>query len=144
MPAASEPVPVPRRPGSHAVPRDPKRLSRLACTIAFAYPLALVSAIYGSWLLAWLVLGRRPVASMDDPTQISPFVTVAYYASGLVLVGSPVAAILGIVATVGFARTLRLPARAAVILPLLLAALWAGTIALLRSNVLDVNRWWFD
>lgn len=144
MSGASEPVPIPRRLRWLEVPRDPKRLSRYAFTILSAYPLAVVSSIYGSWLFAWLVLGRRPVPWLDDPTQISPFVTAAYYASGLVFVGFPVAAVLGIAATIWFVRRHRLPAWAGALLPLLLVGLWAGTIEFLRSNSLDVIRWWGD
>jgi hypothetical protein len=144
MEGAAEPVPVPRRARWFSVAPDAKRLSGVAFTVLAAYPLGLVSAIYGSWLVAWGVLGRRPVPWTDDPTEISPVVTGAYRASGLVFVGFPAAALLGLGAAVWFGRAHRLPSWATLVLVVLLAALWTGTIAFLRGNVLDVVRWWTD
>ena len=49
-------------------------VKRSAVTLG-CYPPLLLACVYGAWLGAWVVLGRRPVPSFDDPDSIHPAVT---------------------------------------------------------------------
>src|SRR5687768_10083261 len=47
---------------------------RIAAWLA-CFPALLLACLYGTWLLAWLAEGRRPIPLLDDPTSVNPAVT---------------------------------------------------------------------
>jgi hypothetical protein len=40
------------------------------------YPLLFISSLYGTWIVAWIVLGHRPHAYHDDPKCIGAVVSL--------------------------------------------------------------------
>ena len=57
-------------------PRPPRKDWLLpVCVVTWVYPCLLVTSLYGTWLVAWAVLGHQPVPSIDDPKYISPIVS---------------------------------------------------------------------
>src|SRR4051812_3648070 len=78
-------------------PRAVGRIPRLLLLSAWAYPLLLVAGFYGTWVIAWLVLGHPPRPSLDDPKSISAVVDVPYVATALLLLIMPLALLYGVV-----------------------------------------------
>lgn len=123
-------------------PRSQRIVRRLA-DLTLWYPLALCSALYGQWLASWLVLGHRPVSSLDDPKYI-PYAHYLGYLTGLLLLGfvavACASAILHVIDAASTRRPLREHTRRA--FRFLLA--WVGAFAWLRWDPGDVLYWWFD
>ena len=117
------------------------RVTRWLSLILFFYPTVLVAALYGTWLVAWLVLGHMPRPSIDDPKYISVTVDVAYVFAGLLLVGFPAAAIIGIAMQLSVAQRswLRRLFCSAVLI-----VVWGFAIAFLRWDPLLVMEWYMD
>jgi len=56
-----------------------------------SYPLALLAALYATWLAGRITLGYWPRPSLDDPKFIGLWVDIPYFITGLLLVvGLPV------------------------------------------------------
>ena len=65
------------------------------CTLA--YPVLLPAALYGTWVIARLSLGRWPRPSIDDPKSINMVVSCAgSFVFFLVFVGLPIFAVLAV------------------------------------------------
>ncbi len=62
----------------------------------YAYPVLLLSALYGSWLLTWLMLGHQPRPSIDDPKSIGLPVAFAVGLTWILMLGFPFAIALAI------------------------------------------------
>lgn len=137
--------PAPWRPVSDSVAAVARLdLVRVVAVAAWAYPLLVAAGPYVAWLVAWGALGRRPVPLLDDPTSIGVVVDIPYYASGLLLVGSPAAFFVGLAATWACATRRRVGVGGIVALGLALAVVWAGTIAMARWDPLGVIYWYWD
>jgi hypothetical protein len=81
----------------------PGRRLDIAAWVVALYAFVPPALLYATWLTAWLVLGHRPVSSLNDPKYISRLVDVPYEAthwSELGLLVSLVACLLLIVVEV--------------------------------------------
>lgn len=121
----------------------PSRALGRAAGLAAAYPLLLLGALYGQWLLSWWVLGHEPRPSLDDPKFIdgaSWMHLVTYVAlRGLLPVGA------GALALNVIYIALRRPSLAAALLRIgLIVPLWVGTLLLIRYDPGRVLYWWRD
>jgi hypothetical protein len=64
-----------------------------------AYPVLLPAALYATWVIARLSLGRWPRPSIDDPKYINMVVSCAHsFVSYLVLFGLPIFVVLAVFA----------------------------------------------
>ena len=108
---------------------------------ASLYPALLIAAFYGTWLIASLILGHMPRPSLDDPKSIGLAVDIPYLFTAMLLLGFPVAAVLGVAIQLSVAHRswLRRLLRCAV-----LVAVWASTILFLQWDPLLVVEWYFD
>lgn len=123
-----------------------RRRSRFLSVLALAttlYPLFVFVSLYGQWLLSWLVLGHRPVPSMDDPKYIDG-ASWMHVITGVALIGFlPVGCMALILNTVHMAYH-RLPAIRVLWRVLLLVGLWMGAVLILRWDPGRVVYWWLD
>lgn len=112
-----------------------------AHVIALSYPILLVGQFYASWLLAWVILGRQPRVSWDDPHET---VGLPYVLGGL-LVPCLFAAV-GITLGSLVARIVRrdAPRRRSLFFAILTISVWAGAMALMHWDPLRVCEWWLD
>lgn len=123
--------------------RRPSRLLALSANATLLYPLFLLGALYGQWLLSWCVLGHAPVPSIDDPKDVAgarwmnPITALAIVGWMPAACAAPVLNAFHVFAR--RVRGVRLGARV-----LLLLSLWAGMFVLLRWDPLRVVYWWFD
>src|SRR5687768_16767030 len=101
----------------------------------------MVVSLYVTWLTAWAVLGREPRPSLDDPKFISAWVDVPYCATVFMLVGFPIAAVVGILYSAWFGWK---QGRIALLLPFVHLASWIGALALLSWDPLAVGNWFMD
>lgn len=105
------------------------------------YPTIPVTALYGTWLIAGLVLGHMPRPSIDDPKHISLLVTVPYVLTGILLVTYPAAAI------IGAAMQLSLPHHSWIQRLLSCTTnviVWIAVVMVLRWDPLHVATWYLD
>lgn len=122
-------------------PSRSEALAARAQILAWCYPLLALASLYGTWLIAWLVLGHMPRPSLDDPKSISSLVDVAHTVTTVLLIGFPVAAIAGIALQLVQPRvswSTRVLCCGAMIL------LWLATIAFLRWDPFQVGTWYMD
>jgi hypothetical protein len=120
---------------------DNRRLPNLLGLLAWGYPLLLVSSFYSTWIIAWISLGHRPRPMRDDPKHIGIEVDIPYLISGLLLIGIPVAVLLGLALQLLVARRSR---SQKLLWSLLLIVLWSLTIAFLRWDPWLVGEWYMD
>lgn len=109
--------------------------------VGWFYPLLLLGSFYGTWLVAWINLGQMPRPSLDDPKSIGISVDIAYLITVLLLVGFPVAAVIGVgiqLSAVNRPLQLRLG------LALLIFLIWVGVLLLIRWDPFLVSDWFFD
>ena len=134
------PLTMPRERQSE---RPTGRQLRVAANATAAFPLVLLTALYGQWLLSWLLLGHRPVPSIDDPKYIGGASWMSYV-TGIALVGfvpvGCVALVLNALHAVVHPQTLSRQLMRIVVT----VALWFATLVLLRSDPGRVVEWWFD
>ncbi len=120
----------------------PERVApRLLDLLAWFYPGLLILSLYGTWLMAWLTLGHMPRPSLDDPKRIGLGVDIAYLLAGLLLIGFPAAALLGVASQ--FFGTHRSWTKR-ILLGILLALTWVIVIMFLRWDPLLVGTWYMD
>ena len=123
--------------------RPPSRVLGFFANVTAAYPVLLLGALYGQWLLSWWVLGHRPQPSLDDPKYIDGanwMHVVTYFALlGFVPAGCGALALNTLYLVGHRLRGHRLLMRIAVV-----GALWLGTFLLLRWDPGLVLYWWFD
>lgn len=109
--------------------------------IAWTYPLALIVSLLAAWLTAWAMLGHLPRPSLDDPKYIGWQVDISYTIAGILLIGCPAAALVGLmiecIAEHGswFVRVASC---------LMFVGLWTATIYLLRWDPFRIVEWFFD
>ena len=123
------------------------RGSRTAGAMVMAswfYPFALLWFLHATWLIAWGVLGHRPLPMIDDPKYISVWVDVSYFITVLLLVAFPVAFLAGF-PVILFSK----PKRAGGVLKATLRvgsylAIWAVTVLMLRADPMRIIYWFMD
>lgn len=117
-----------------------------AWLLACLFPVWLLGSFYLTWLLAWWQLGHRPRPMLDDPTSIGHIVSVAYFASGMLVMLMPILAPAGLVASFFCPLTTRRDLRPALrtALPILYVVICAVVLLTLRSDPAGVVDWWFD
>jgi hypothetical protein len=114
---------------------------RAAHVIALAYPVLLVGQFYASWLLAWVILGRQPRVSWDDPKDVLGMLNV--FSCLVILFSGPAAGITG----VSILARLLWPSgslRKSILLTTLTVMVWLIAFALLQWDPLRVGEWWMD
>ena len=125
----------------------PRWLRRLALWMA-GYPLLMLASLYATWLSAWVALGHRPRASLDDPKYIGPGVDVFYLAFILLMFGAIPALAVHVVALLAMLAVDRSPDRLvppSTRLRLALAALaWVVALIVLASDPGRVLNWYLD
>jgi hypothetical protein len=124
------------------------RLGRALALVAFAYPLLVVAALYGTWFVGWAALGHAPRPMLDDPKYIGWSVDAAYWVAMLTLMGAPMAIVLG-AAVAPVAGALRAApgwrrGLGAVLAFVGFAALWGATLWFLRVDPWGVCEWFMD
>lgn len=100
---------------------------------AAAWPFLILAVIYGAWLVAWAILGHRPVyapGGPDDPTRALGY---AHHAALLLTISFPLGMLLGLVSVLIVGITRRAPGR---------AILWA--VALVVLWIAFFNLVWWD
>jgi hypothetical protein len=127
-----------QRTGPEASPT----LTRVATTTA-AYPLFVLTVLYGQWLLSWSVLGHRPRPSIDDPKYIDGASWMHDITAIAILGFCPVGLCAAVLNTIHFLRHQNPGFVLSVRLSLILT-LWLGTILLLRADPGRVVDWWLD
>lgn len=111
---------------------------------AVAWPILLVAGIYAEWLLAWVILGHRP---MPPPSPDDPKATLGLVHDAMVLVVFtwPLGMILGLASIVILWITRR-EAWRTVLWTVILVGLWVGFIMLNRWDPLGLRviEWFAD
>jgi hypothetical protein len=123
--------------------RPPTRVFGFLSNATAAYPLLLVSALYGQWLLSWWVLGHRPQPSLDDPKYIVG-ANWMHGVTGCALLGFLPAGFAALALNTLYAAGHRLRGIRLVARIVLVVSLWLGTFLLLRWDPGLVLYWWFD
>jgi hypothetical protein len=113
----------------------------------YAYPVLMLASLYTTWLLG-VFAGTPPRPSLDDPKYISTLVDIPYVVTMILIIAMPSAMVLGVGLTPLHFRILgdskgRVVAKTALSL-LVLAALWAATIAVCRLDPWNVSMWYMD
>lgn len=122
---------------SPSLPKLWRRLER----IVWSYPLVMLMAFYGTWIIAWVSLGHRPRPMLDDPKSIGAAVNVAC------LVTYGVLMLLPGVAVGGFLLQFLVPARhrnERIRCAMLLVVIYFALVAFLRLDPLSVVEWFMD
>lgn len=114
------------------------------CVLSAAYPFVLVKALYATWLVAWVLLGHRPVPSLDDPKSIAAVVDAPYLVTEVVFTGLPFALTAGLVATAWYSLRRSTSSSAAARAVGGFAASWALAAAFLIWDPLRVADWFLD
>jgi hypothetical protein len=109
--------------------------------LVWLYPVSLVAAIYGTWTVAFLVLGHIPRPSLDDPKQLGIALHIPYEIAMLLLTAFPVATVAGIALQVSLSR--RTWSRR-IVLAALLVVFWVAVIAFLRWDPMHAGEWLMD
>jgi hypothetical protein len=110
--------------------RPPSRVLGFVANAVAAYPLVLLGAVYGQWLVSWWVLGHRPQPALNEAKYIfnqTLYVVTCSALLGFVPAGLAALALNTLYVVGHRLRGPRLLARVAVV-----AALWLGTYLLLR------------
>jgi hypothetical protein len=107
------------------------------------YPLVFLAALYGEWLLAWYVLGRRPRPMLDDPQLIpgSGWLYGITFAGMLMILPMGCGAGLLNILHLAINRPRWLSASLQLILFLVV---WVGGYGLLRWDPWSVMDWYLD
>lgn len=86
--------------------------------LPFLYPLGLLAAITGTWLLAYLALGAVPKPNINDPKGLSYLKPIyAYEITIILLAGAPGAVLAGLISQfIVFRRSLERRVRLACLL----------------------------
>ncbi len=120
------------------------RVAGWLTAFCWGYPLLFSVVFYGNWLIAWAVLGHRPVLYIDDPASISVANNVFNYLCIAAIVLLPVVLFAGL-----FLSTLYAILRKWSI-PLIVSQCigyiwwWMLAIALLRGDPIGVMAWFMD
>lgn len=111
---------------------------------AAAWPVLILAGIYGEWLVAWAILGHRPMPppSPDDPKAI---LGMAHNAMTLAMVSWPLGMMLGLGSIVILWITRRGVWRT-VLWTMALLGIWVGLITLQRWDPLGLRvvEWFAD
>ena len=115
---------------------------------AYAYPVLMLASLYATWFVAWAVLGHQPRPSLDDPKYISTLVDIPYVFTMILIIAMPGAMVLAVGMTPLHLRksgssTNSVAVKTTLAL-LILAALWAATIAVCRLDPWNVSMWYMD
>jgi hypothetical protein len=124
--------------------RPEVRPAQVAFVACWSFPALLVGSLYATWLLAGSVLGHRPRANLDDPTSISALVNLLYCQTCILVVLLPGAVLGGVAALFWEWLDRRVRPAGVAVRGVLLAATYAGAIALLRWDPLSVSKWFID
>jgi hypothetical protein len=123
--------------------RQPGRSLSVLANATAAFPLFVIAAVYGQWLLSWLLLGHRPVPSIDDPKFIDGASWMSFVTS-IALVGFLPVGCLALMLNALHAVVKPQPLQRQLMRVAVTVALWFATLVLLRSDPGRVVEWWFD
>ena len=122
---------------------DERGLLMAVEVVAVVYPVMLHVGLYGAWLIAYGKLGHAPRTSWDDPKELLGVINL--------VCGLPVLLMGAGVTAAGFSVLRRfysvLTGRSrpcALVIALVICALWIGSFALLRWDPIGVGEWWID
>jgi hypothetical protein len=127
-------------------PLRPRRYSKPLAFFAaatFLYPLLVISALYGEWLLAWFALGHPPQPSLNDPKSIDGS-SWMHGITGFALLGIFPVALLALALNVAHIALNRPSAARGAARIVGLVVLWLAILGLLRWDPLQVIYWWLD
>lgn len=127
------------RPTHH----PPSRALAFFADAAAAYPVMLLGALYGQWLLSWWVLGHPPQPALDDPKYIAG-ANWMHVVTFLALLGFVPASCAALVLNTLYVIVHRLRGSRLVARSVGVASLWLGTFLLLRWDPGLVLYWWMD
>jgi len=126
--------------------RPPHPASRgfaIAATVAMWLPLVPPACLYGQWIISWVVLGHRPLPSIDDPKFIDGD-SWMHLVTGVSFIGFAPALLAAIVLNVWYVASSRLDSGPVARRMLALSAVTGGTIAWLVWDPFRVAYWWID
>jgi len=108
----------------------------------FLYPLVLLTALFGTWLLAFAEIGAMPIPNINDPKSLDYLrQTYAREITLVLLTGAPGAAVAGLMAQfLVFRRSLK----RRMIFACLLVFTWVACFSILRYEPFDILVWFFD
>jgi hypothetical protein len=110
--------------------------------LTLIYPLITLGALYGEWMLAWLVLGHRPVPWMNDPKDILG--GFAHLLTMIVFLGALPAALGGAVVNLIWVVDYKGAPIIGVTRLLLFWTLWLALLVILKWDPLTIGKWWID
>jgi hypothetical protein len=119
---------------------------RLAWLCAYLYPILVLCAFYGTWLLACSALGRAPRPMLDDPKSIDGLMQIVHFIPAILIMAMPVLAPMGLVASFVLPRNRRdgwIIARRCILASLYVAACFT-VLRILWADPGQVVEWYFD
>lgn len=128
--------------GMPAKTKSANKIEAFFAWAPFLYPLVLLAAITGTWLLAFLELGAMPRPNLDDPKSLH-YLTQIYATeiTIMLLVCAPGAALAGLMAQfLVFRKSLERRVMSAACL----ALTWVACFVLLRHDPFGILNWLFD
>ncbi|MEW4566860.1 hypothetical protein AB1L88_03245 [Tautonia sp. JC769] len=118
--------------------------SRELALLAGLHPVLVAGGVYGSWLLAWRMLGHPPRPSLDDPLGIAPSVSLLYWVTVVIIATSPAALIASATAWVVMLWGEVLHGQRRVLRVLLPPLAWIAAIKVSRHDPGRVFEWFID
>ncbi len=108
----------------------------------FLYPLVLLAAFFGTWLLAFAEIGAMPKPNINDPKSLVYLRhTYAREITLVLLTGAPVAAMAGLMAQfLVFRRSLK----RRMLFACLLVLTWIACFSILIYEPFDILVWFLD
>lgn len=129
----------PRRPAR----AGPRSLVDLAALLAATWPLLAVAALYGTYVLAWIVLGHAPRPNLDDPKDV-PVVREIRPAAYVALLGLLPAGLAALLLVLHLIVSRAVARRTGLLCLAAACGLWIGALVLLGADPLRVFAWFMD
>jgi hypothetical protein len=111
------------------------------------YPVLVIVALYGTWILAWIAIGHVPQASLDQPDNIAA-IRLPYRLTDLLLSGViPVFVINALLLGARLLYDLLMlgkPSRSGLRILAIAIAIWTFSILILLGAPFNVLYWFWD
>jgi hypothetical protein len=124
-----------------------QQLQTFAVNASLIYPPLAVASLYGCWLLASRILGRPPVAWIDDPAETLSargFDWLGLVVSLFVFIGMVPVFILSVVGNCIYVLTRRPSATRAGLRAMTVVGIWLWFWIWIRTDPHEIIKWWMD
>ena len=138
------------KPSAVAMRSDhPDRVTRrclgILAWMLCAYPFAMLSAVYATWLVAWATLGHSPRPVWDDPKTIGNTVDLVYCVAICLMLAAPMAlGCCGLGVVFGIWRRVRHREGDPALLTVVALWSWITMCAIWNRDPGRVLYWFFD